>query len=231
MGLLLHIDTATEYASICVTHNGRLVGFAENSDQKNHGAFLQPAIKQIFNELGFLLQNIDAISVSNGPGSYTGLRVGLTSAKGLCYTLKKPLITINTLEIMATAAIEEAANNKQISKPLYFCPLIDARRMEVFTAIYDENLKTILQPTAKIVDENSFENYLENHAIIFSGNGHQKIKEVLKHSNAHYTSVQHSAIHLGYLAQQYFSKKMFADVAYSEPFYLKPFFSPIKLKF
>ena len=228
MSLLLHIDTATEYASVCVTHNGAIVGFAENVDQKNHGAFLQPAIQQLFNESDFLLKNIDAISVSNGPGSYTGLRVGLTSAKGLCYALNKPLITINTLEIMAMATINEVSNNQTLTKPLYFCPLIDARRMEVFTAIYDANLKIILQPTAKILDENSFEEYLKNNTILFSGSGHQKLKIVIKNSHANYSSFQHSAIHLSYLAEQYFSKKMFANLAYCEPFYLKAFFSPIK---
>ncbi len=228
MGLLLHIDTATEHASVCVTNNGAIIGFAQNIDQKNHGAFLQPAIKQIFSESDFLLKNIDAISVSNGPGSYTGLRVGLTSAKGLCYALNKPLITINTLEVMAMAAITENNSNHQINKPKYFCPLIDARRMEVFTAIYDASLKIILPPCAKIVDETSFEDYLKNDTILFSGNGHQKLKTVIANSNANYTSVQHTAIHLSYLAEQYFSKKMFANLAYCEPFYLKAFFSPIK---
>ncbi|MBC7652821.1 MAG: tRNA (adenosine(37)-N6)-threonylcarbamoyltransferase complex dimerization subunit type 1 TsaB [Deinococcales bacterium] len=228
MGLLLHIDTATEYASVCVTNDGAIIGFAENADQKNHGAFLQPAIKKLFNESEFLLKNIDAISVSNGPGSYTGLRVGLTSAKGLCYALKKPLITINTLEVMAMAAIKESNNNCKITQPKYFCPLIDARRMEVFTAIYEANLNTILQPCAKIIDKNSFENYLKNDAILFSGNGHQKLKTVHENANANYSSVQHTAIHLSYLAELYFSKKMFANLAYCEPFYLKAFFLPIK---
>jgi tRNA threonylcarbamoyladenosine biosynthesis protein TsaB len=228
MGLLLHLDTATEHASICVTNNGIIIGFAENADQKNHGAFLQPAIKQIFIESNFILKNIDAISVSNGPGSYTGLRVGLASAKGLCYALNKPLITINTLEVMAMAAIKETGTNQQINQPVYFCPLIDARRMEVFTAIYDANLKIILQPTAKILDENSFANYLKTGTILFSGNGHQKLKMVIENAKANYTSVQHSAIHLSYLAEKYFVEKSFAKLAYSEPFYIKAFFSPIK---
>ena len=100
--------------------------------------------------------------------------------------------------------------------------------MEVFTAIYDVNLKIILEPTAKIIDENSFDNYLKEYNILFSGNGVTKLKTVVENSNASYTSVQHSAIHLSYLAEQYFNKKMFANLAYSEPFYLKAFFSPIK---
>lgn len=228
MGLLLHIDTATDHASVCVTNNGTIVGFAENADQKNHGAFLQPAIKQIFSESEFILKNIDAISVSNGPGSYTGLRVGLTSAKGICYALNKPLITINTLDVMAMAAIKEGGDKEEAAKPMYFCPLIDARRMEVFTAMYDANLTVILHPTAKILDENSFENHLKSNTILFSGSGYQKLKMLLKSPNANYTSVQHSAVHLSYLAEQYFNKKMFVNLAYSEPFYLKAFFSPIK---
>ena len=226
MALLLNIDTATEYASVCLTDNGVKIGFAANADQKNHGAFLQPAIQQLFKNAGRSLKNIDASSVSNGPGSYTGLRVGLASAKGLCFALNKPLITINTLEVMAIAAIQSIG--QPLNTATYFCPLIDARRLEVFTALYDENLNAILSPTAIIIDENSFENELQKNRIIFFGSGHQKLQNILQHTNAVFSSVQHNAQHVGILAELNFAKKEFADLAYSEPFYLKEFYSPSK---
>lgn len=234
MPLIIHIDTATEHASVCLTKNGLVIGFAEHADPKNHGAFLQPAIQKIFQEAGYLLKDVDAISVSNGPGSYTGLRVGLASAKGLCYALNKPLILVNTLEVMAVAAIKEIDNAWQMTgeQPLlpftYFCPLIDARRMEVFTAIYNSQLQIIVPPTALIIDENSFAKQLFHNKIIFSGSGNQKVKNVLQNQHTSFISVQHNAIHLSILAEQKFAKKSFANLAYSEPFYLKEFYSPIK---
>lgn len=233
MSLLLHIDTATEYASVCLTKNGLVIGFAEHAEPKNHGAFLQPAIQQIFQEAGYLVKDVDAISVSNGPGSYTGLRVGLASAKGLCYALNKPLILVNTLEVMACAAIKEIDNvceiiGDQPLLPTCFCPLIDARRMEVFTAIYNLQLQIILPPTAVIIDENSFAQQLCNYQIIFSGSGLQKVKNVLQHKHANFFFVRHNATHLSILAEQKFAEKSFSNLAYSEPFYLKEFYSPIK---
>lgn len=234
MALLLHIDTATEYASVCLTTNGVVVGFAEHENQKNHGAFLQPAIQKMFQNAGYVLKDVAAISVSNGPGSYTGLRVGLASAKGLCYALNKPLILVNTLEVLAVAAIKEINANWQITddptsvQAICFCPLIDARRMEVFTAMYNAQVQTILPPTALVVDENSFVQQLANHKIIFSGSGHQKLNNVLKNANATFLNVQHNAKHLAILAQQKFEQKSFANLAYSEPFYLKEFFTPLK---
>ena len=226
MALLLNIDTATEYASVCLTNNGVNIGFSANADQKNHGAFLQPAIQQLFKSAGLLLQNLDAISVANGPGSYTGLRVGLASAKGLSFALNKPLITINTLQVMAIAAIQSI--NQPFNAATYFCPLIDARRLEVFTALYDENLNAILAPSAMIVDGNSFANELQKYQIIFSGSGNQKLQNILHHPNAIFSSVQHNATHLSILAQLSFVKNEFANLAYSEPLYLKEFYSQVK---
>jgi tRNA threonylcarbamoyladenosine biosynthesis protein TsaB len=140
MSLLLHIDTAVENASVCISKNGELIGIAENKNQKDHATWIQPAIQSLMKEAVYNLKELDAVAVSNGPGSYTGLRVGLATAKGLCFALNKPLITLSTLEVMTIAAL-----NIPISNINYFCPLIDARRMEVFTAIYDISLKTILR--------------------------------------------------------------------------------------
>ncbi len=176
MSLILSIDTATENASVCLSANGNILAALQNQDQKNHAAFVQPAIQQVMKMANLDLNQIDAVAVTNGPGSYTGLRVGLASAKGLCYALQKPLLLLNTLELMAFASIQQQESK---SENMLFCPLIDARRMEVFTAVYDKTLNPIVAPQAKILDENSFSDLLESNIIIFSGSGHPKLKTLL----------------------------------------------------
>src|ERR1700761_8249865 len=141
MSLILNIDTATETAHLSIAKNGTVLQQLFNEDQKGHAAFLQPAIKKILAEQSLLINEIDAIAVTEGPGSYTGLRIGMASAKGLSYALRKPLITVNTLEAMARSAVDVLARNPIDSKEILLCPMIDARRMEVFTAIYNMELK------------------------------------------------------------------------------------------
>ena len=226
MPLLLNIDTATERASVCLSNESGVLLLKESQDQKNHGAFLQPAIQQIVLETGIDLQAVDAISVTEGPGSYTGLRVGLASAKGLCYALQKPLIAINTLKVMALAAI----NQGPYSSNTLFCPMIDARRMEVFTAIYDIHLNLMEAPNAKILDSSSFEEIISQQPMVFSGSGSLKTQALFNHSNAILRSVQHTAAHLSVLASQAFEAANFVDLAYFEPFYLKAFYSPAAKK-
>src|SRR5262249_34686360 len=150
---------------------------------KDHAAFLQPAIQTIIQNSEFRIQNLDAISVVAGPGSYTGLRVGLASAKGLCYALNIPLITLNTLEVMAQAAINQSTD-QLINQSNLFCPMIDARRNEVFTAIYNEKLQTLIQPAALTLAENSFETFLQKQKVVFFGSGSIKWKEICKNPNA-----------------------------------------------
>lgn len=227
MALLLNIDTATEHASVCLSDNNGVLLLLESNDQKNHGAFLQPAIQQLMQQTGLTLQQLDAIAVTEGPGSYTGLRVGLASSKGLCYALQKPLITINTLQVMAKAAIQEQGN--QFPGAL-FCPLIDARRMEVFTAIYDGQLVEIEAPNAKILDASSFEDVLAKQPVVFNGTGNIKLKTVLNNKNAIFSAVQHNAATLSQLSSIAFENQSFANLAYCEPYYLKAFFSPAPKK-
>jgi tRNA threonylcarbamoyladenosine biosynthesis protein TsaB len=247
MPLLLNIDTSTEHASVCISNDTTVLAMEQNSEQKNHATFIQPAIKKIQTSGNLTLSSIDAVAVAAGPGSYTGLRVGLATAKGICYALNKPLILINTLEVMARASIEETTNLKSKDLPAgrqgwelktgdwklatgtyLFSPMIDARRMEVFTALYDAGLQSLVHPTALILNEYTFKEYLDNYPIIFSGSGHIKFKSILKHRNALFTDIQHHAGHLAILAAKAFEQKQFADVAYSEPFYLKEFFTRAK---
>lgn len=223
MSYLLNIDTATEQASVCLSENDRVLEMRISPDQKNHASFLQPAIQQLVATTGITLDHIDAVAVTGGPGSYTGLRVGLASAKGICFTLNKPLIIVNTLEVMAWAAMENENNENQL-----YCPLIDARRMEVFTAVYSPLLEILLAPQPMILDEHSFHNFLEKQPVLFSGSGTEKLKLILSHPHASFKSVVHHAGHLAQLALKAFVDQSFADLAYSEPLYLKAFFDPAK---
>lgn len=223
MSYLLNIDTATETAGVCLSSDHEVLAVLTSTDQKNHAAFIQPAIASVVKQVGIQLTDIDAVAVTGGPGSYTGLRVGMATAKGICFSLEKPLIVINTLEVMALAAIEKA--NKEIQ---LFCPLIDARRMEVFTAIYDHSLQNRLLPQAMVLEQQSFAAFLDSAIVQFSGSGMEKLSKISGHPNARFTDVKHHAGHLAQLAFKSFTSKHFADLAYSEPIYIKGFFDTSK---
>lgn len=225
MALILNIDTATEHASVCMSRHGEVLAMETSSSQKDHAAFIQPAIQRLVKESGHALSQLDAIAVSNGPGSYTGLRVGLATAKGIAYALDKPLILINTLEVIASAAIRYTAEKGDITG-LAFCPMIDARRMEVFTAVFDAQLNVVVEPQAKILAADSFATLLETRKVVFSGSGAAKFRAVVQHDNAVFIDIQHDAAHMTRISEQHFLLKSFADKAYSEPFYLKEFFTP-----
>lgn len=223
MSYLLNIDTATESAGVCLSRGNEVLTILTSTDQKNHASFIQPAIASVIKQTGIALPDLSAVAVTGGPGSYTGLRVGMATAKGICYSLKKPLIVINTLEVMTVAAIEKAADEIQL-----FCPLIDARRMEVFTTVYDRLLENKLAPQAMVLEKQSFTNFLETGIMLFSGSGMKKFSEISGHPNARFTDVQHHAGHLAQLAFKSFINGHFADLAYTEPLYLKAFFDTSK---
>lgn len=218
MAILLHIDTAVEKASVCISNDDNPIGLAINENQKDHAAWLHTAIADLIKKAGLKINDLEAVSISIGPGSYTGLRIGLSAAKGLCYALNIPLITIGTLEIMAHAVKRQAGE--------LICPLIDARRMEVFTAVYDASWQEIVKPCAMILDNTSFADLLSSHKIIFCGNGAKKFQTILSHNNAIFNSEESSAAILPHLAHNFFLKKKFASLAYTEPLYIKEFFSP-----
>ena len=223
MALLLNIDTATEYASVCLSEEDKIISILESKDQKNHASFIQPAIEKICQTTGIKLKDLDAVSVTSGPGSYTGLRVGLSSAKGLCYALNKPLILVNTLEVMAQAAILSYKGSGEGN--FLFCPMIDARRMEVFTAIYDTHYQAIMQPCARILNENSFKEELSAHTLIFTGSGSFKMKKWPNHINGIFIDTIHNASNLASRALNAFHNQKFGNLAYSEPDYLKEFYT------
>lgn len=219
MSLLLHIDTAVDAASICISENEKVLAAAHNPQSRESAAWLQPAIQQLLLDSGITLQQLAAISVSAGPGSYTGLRVGMASAKGLCFALHIPLITVNTLQAMAFAALP------QVGDDALLCPMIDARRMEVFTAIYNRELQPLLAPTNLVVQEGSFNEWLVSNKLYFFGNGSNKTKHLLASKNACFADTVANAETLAPLAFAHFKENKFADLAYAEPFYVKAFYT------
>jgi tRNA threonylcarbamoyladenosine biosynthesis protein TsaB len=214
---ILNIDTAVVTASLCLAKDDAVMKLKINPSQKDHASWLHVAIKEMMEEAGISLQELDAIAVSSGPGSYTGLRVSMATAKGLCYALQKPLITVGTLKMMAVAAREASTD--------LLCPMIDARRMEVFTAVYDHSLSEILSPVNIILEKESFKELLEKHSILFFGNGSEKFRSLISHPNASFKNLEATAEHMTGLSFSQFKNKEFADLAYTEPYYGKAFYT------
>lgn len=224
MDYLLNIHTTTETAIVCVSNNNRILASLTNSDSKNHAAFLHFAIHHILQKNDISISNIKAIGVTGGPGSYTGIRVGLATAKGLCYALKIPLVMSNTLEVMAYSMIEKIQDKKGI----YF-PMIDARRMEVFTAAYDYNLKTIEPSAAVILEENYYSKFSSEMNLYFFGNGAEKLKKILKkNANIFFAKGEITPEALFHICLERFSKKKFENLSDSHPLYIKDFYTNAK---
>jgi len=204
-------------ATVCLTVDGKLIDADHNNEIQDHAAWLHSAISGLLRKNGYSLKELSAVAVSIGPGSYTGLRVGLSAAKGLCYALKIPLIALNTLEILAFGVRDLAQT--------FICPMIDARRMEVYTAVYDKNLIENISPLAMILHSNSFESLLTNNHILFCGNGINKFRPLLNNVNATFTEKSDSTLAMSTLADMYLQQEKISDIAYCEPLYLKDFHS------
>ncbi len=220
MALILNLETATTVCSVALSKDGELLAFKEINGDYTHAENLNIFITAVLKQVGLHLKDVDAIAVSKGPGSYTGLRIGVSTAKGLCYSLDKPLIAINTLEHSAFACLQQFGTGKEL-----FCPMIDARRMEVYCAIYDCNMIAVHATTAEIINEQAFEGLLQKHRIYFFGDGAEKCKTFFAgNSNAVFIDgLYPSAKHMVLLSEKAFNKKQFEDVAYFEPYYLKEF--------
>ena len=216
MSYILNIDTAVVSASVCLAYKDEPLHFLINHSQKDSASWLHIAIGSVIKDAGITFRDLDAIAISSGPGSYTGLRVGMSAAKGLSYALNKPLIAINTLKMMAQAALNEPTD--------LLCPLIDARRVEVFTAIYDKSLNEIWPPANIILNENTFSEILGLKTVTFFGNGSEKLRTYVNNVNAHIKTIETTAKHLTGLSFRDFQERKFSDLAYSEPFYGKDFY-------
>lgn len=234
MPLILNIDTALDTAFVFLAEDGEVMHSSINENQTDHATWLHGAIDSLIKKAGVKAPDLRAVGISNGPGSYTGLRIGLSAAKGLCYSLKIPLITITTLEVIAFDAIRKletpgARQTISDSGPgtgdILFCPMIDARRMEVFTALYDSNLGEITKPSAMILNETSFEELLKRQKILFLGNGSIKFQKLCRNPNATFTSSALDPAALATLTYRNFIGNNFANLAYTEPLYVKEFFN------
>lgn len=217
MALILNIDTALDKASVTLAAGATVLQSGINTDTRDQAAWLHPAIEKLVKDNGRSLQDLDAVAVTIGPGSYTGLRIGLATAKGLCYALGKPLIALPTLELMARAVRNEADE--------YICPSVDARRMEIFTAMYDKQMAAILPPQALIINAESFSEELKKARVLFTGNGAKKLQPVIRHANARFSTHTYTPNDICLFSNELMLAGTFADMAYEQPFYIKEFFN------
>lgn len=226
MSILLCIDCSTTHASVAIAKDGELILQKANFNQKDHAAFIQPAIAEIMHESNCKLTDVHAIAVTAGPGSYTGLRVGFASAKGLCYALQIPLITLSTTSVMSRAALNYLKNSGKLEDDFFICPLIDARRMDVFTALYDHHLKEVLKPCALTLQNDSFSEFLEKREVFFFGTGVEKWQKINENNNAHFININWTASDMLQDSFKRLQEKSFTTLALSEPEYVKAFYFP-----
>lgn len=221
MSCILHIETATDACSVAVSQEGAVIFHCEETDGPVAAQKLGGMVDEALSFTDNHAIPFDAVAVSSGPGSYTGLRIGASMAKGVCYARDLKLIALPTLEIMC---VQPLLTHDEIEEGALLCPMIDARRMEVYTAIYTRALKCVAETEAKVIDESAFADLLEQHPIYFFGSGADKCKEVISHHNAHFIDgIKPLAKWMSPLAEKAFLRQEFADVAYFEPFYLKEF--------
>ncbi len=220
---ILNIETSTSICSVAITQDGAPILTRVHTDGQNHAKVLPVFIKELLTTCKEQGKTIDAVALSQGPGSYTGLRIGTATAKGICYGLNVPLLSIDTLQIMCMAAHSTLQTQSLNSSTLY-CPMIDARRMEVYCAQYDAHNNRLTDVEAKVIDEHSFEDILAEHDVYFFGDGTTKCQAVITHPHARFMEgITPLASYMGELAEKAYTASNFADVAYFEPFYLKEY--------
>jgi tRNA threonylcarbamoyladenosine biosynthesis protein TsaB len=218
---IILIETSTSLCSVALAENGAITAYRESSAPKAHASLTAVFVQEVLAERGLALSDCDAVCVSKGPGSYTGLRVGVSTAKGLCFGSGKPLVAVGTLDTLVAQA-----DNSQFR---FIIPMIDARRMEVYAAVFEDS-RQITETTPVIVDENSFSEYLEQGPCLFIGDGAGKCADVIRHQNAHFCQCNPKASAMLHPAMEALNEKRFEDVAYFEPFYLKEFVATVSKK-
>ena len=228
--MILCIETSTAVCSVALVDKGDVIAVRESLDGQNHAEKITVFIDEMMEEARISYKELDAVAVSMGPGSYTGLRIGVSTAKGFCYALDRPLIAVDTLAVMAHGFLRQQTNGngsefKVQSSKFIACPMIDARRMEVYSAFFNEKLERISETEAIIIDENSFSDLKDNHHLYLFGDGADKLASLFK-DDEKITVVEKfhcSATYMATMAEESLVKKDFVDVAYFEPFYLKNF--------
>lgn len=220
MPVILNIETSTDVCSVAVTAEGMVLRHYEHDGGQNHAALLSGFIKNCLDFIAEREMKLEAVAVSIGPGSYTGLRIGLSEAKGLAYALDIPLIGIPTLQIMAVSVMF----NRWVDEDVLFAPMIDARRMEVYTSVLDMGLTPLLPDTPMILDGDSYAEYLAEKPVLFFGNGSDKFQGIVSHPNARFIpGIRPLAVDMLALAERAYARRDFLDLAYSTPNYLKEF--------
>ena len=227
MERILLIETSTALCSTALAENGAIISYRESSAPKAHASLTAVFIDEMLKEKGISIADCDAICVSMGPGSYTGLRVGVSTAKGLCFGSGKPLMAVGTLDTLVAQAVAEGLVPEGCR---YIIPMIDARRMEIYSAGFTPDCQQITETQPVIVDENSFASQLEEGPVLFIGDGAGKCADVIKHPNAGFVQCWPKADAMLMPAMEAYKEKRFKDVAYFEPFYLKEFVATVSKK-
>ncbi len=223
--MILCLETATPSCSVALVHNGEVLACEEDPKGQNHSEKITLFIDKVMKKADISYSQLDAVAVSMGPGSYTGLRIGVSTAKGICYAVSKPLIAVETLHAMANGGRNVISTERNERRNLLLIPAIDARRMEVYAAIFDENVNKIKDTEAIIIDENSFSDLKKDHHLYLFGDGADKCAELFENDDR-ITVIKEfycSAKYMNVIAQRKLDTKDFVDVAYFEPFYLKDF--------
>jgi tRNA threonylcarbamoyladenosine biosynthesis protein TsaB len=230
MALILSIETSEKTCSIALGSDYELIGTLEISDERSHASMLTVLIEKLLLEKDIEINKLDAIAISKGPGSYTGLRIGVSCAKGISYALGLPLVSVNTLQLLAQGFIQSGFLRKMKidSNNLLLCPMIDAKRMEVYRALFDNNAEPAGEIEAEIIHENSFGETLLTNKVVFFGSGAEKCKHLILHPNAFFADgFRPNASYMVSIAYDAYLQKKFESSAYFEPFYLKDFITTI----
>lgn len=228
MSCILNIDTSTDVCSVAVSFGGECVFCKEDHSGPNHAVKLGVFIDEAISYIDSRDMRLDAVAVSSGPGSYTGLRIGVSTAKGICYGRSIKLIAVPTLELL-TVPVLLGEHIKE--EDALLCPMLDARRMEVYASIYDRGLNPVRETQADVVDGNTYKEYLDKHPVYFFGNGAAKCMETINHPNAHFISdIEPLAKNMFPLSEKRMAEEKFEDVAYFEPFYLKNYVAKMPKK-
>ena len=232
--LILHIETATDICSVALSQGERQLSLLESGQERSHASLLNRFIRESVNKAGLALKELDAVAVSKGPGSYTGLRIGVSTAKGLAYALEIPLLASGTLENMAHGILSHSSVKElqaAVGDQLLLCPMLDARRMEVYAGFFTMDGGTHRKVSADIITGESYLDILSSFQVCFFGNGADKCRQVLTHSHAHFIDdVFPSASSMIIPALRKFREKQYEDVAYFEPYYLKDFIATVPRK-
>ena len=222
--LILNVETATKNCSVCLFEDKEIIAIKEQNDGKySHSENLHVFINELLKSVNKTIAEVDAIAVSKGPGSYTGLRIGVSAAKGFCFSLDKPLIAVSTLTALA--------HSIKVEKEAFIVSMLDARRMEVYSAVFDGSYNKVREVKAEIIDADSFRTFLDKNKVYFLGDGAEKCKPIITHKNAIFLGGYFpSAKEMAMLSYKKYVEKKFEDVAYFEPFYLKDFLVTVSKK-